>query len=363
MLTRVERLPKPDPNVEDLMTVLRRGKPGRVPMLEIKLDDEVQEALLEEPLIPWSAGASDDQCRRSVRQHVGLIHRLGYDAFRIRTPIPFTSNKAVAEDTADLSRGKRAWQDEHAGPIQTMEDFDRYPWPRQADVDYSQAEMIAGELPDGMGCIGYASGVFEWSSWLMGLEPFMLALYEQPRLVRDLTDRIGQIIYDALVPFTQMKHVVALWVGDDLGFKTSTLIGPAHLQDYIFPWHRRYADLAHASGRPYILHSCGNLESVMEDLANDVCIDAKHSFEDVIEPVEEFHRRWRHKVAAIGGVDVDILTRGTPEQVRDRTRRILNACAPDGAYAAGSGNSIANYIPPDNYLAMVEAVHEYNGRG
>jgi uroporphyrinogen decarboxylase len=363
MLPRVEKLPKPDPDVTNLVTVLRRGKPRRVPMLELKLDDEVQVALLGEALIPWTEDASAGQKRAFVRQQVSLNHRLGYDAFRIRTPIPFSSSKAITDDTADLSRGQRAWQDEHTGPIQTMEDFDRYPWPRQADIDYEQAEALIRELPDGMGLIGYFSGVFEWTSWMMGLEPFMVALYEQPELVEAISDRVGQIIYDALVPYTQMERVVALWVGDDMGFKTSTLVSPTHLQDYVLPWHRKFADLAHRSGRPYLLHSCGNLTAIMEDLANDVQIDAKHSYEDVIEPVEDFHMKWRHKIAAIGGVDVDVLSRGSEDDVRHRTMGILNACAADGAYAAGSGNSITNYIPVDNYLAMIEAVNEFNGRG
>jgi uroporphyrinogen decarboxylase len=362
MLARVERLPKPDPDVSRLLTALRRGKPSRIPMLEIKLDEEIQAALLGEPLITWSATASPDHRRAAIRQHVGLMHRLGYDAFRIRTPIPFTSSKAVAEDTADLNRGQRAWQDEHTGPVQTREDFDRYAWPTQADVDYSQAEEFARELPDGMSCIGYVSGVFEWASWLMGLEPFMLALYEQPELVRDLCDRVGRIICDAIVPYGQMDHVAAVWVGDDLGFKTSTLISPAHLREYVLPWHRRFAEVAHRAGKPYLLHSCGNIGQIMDDLADDVKIDAKHSFEEVIEPVERFYARWREKVTTIGGVDVDLLARGTEAQVHQRALAILQACAPGGAYVAGSGNSVTNYIPVDNYLAMVEALHEYNGR-
>lgn len=362
MIPRVERLPKPAPDYRNLLAVFKRKMPARVPMLEIKLDDEIQAALLGEALIPWSDTAPADRREASIRQHVELMHRLGYDAFRIRTPIPFISSKVVGDDTADLSRGQRAWQDEHTGPIQTMADFEAYPWPKQADVNYTQAETFARHLPDGMGCIGYVSGPFEWSSWLMGLEPFMLALYEQPDLVKALTDRVGTIIHDALVPYMQMEHVIAIWVGDDLGFKTSTLVSPAHLQEYILPWHRKYADLAHQAGKPYLLHSCGNVSSIMDDLANDVRIDAKHSFEDVIEPVESFHQKWRHKVSVIGGVDVDLLARGTEERVRDRALQILHGCAPDGAYCAGSGNSVTNYIPVGNYLAMVEALHQYNGR-
>lgn len=362
MLPRVEKLPKPDPDFRHLLTAIERGKPRRVSMLEIKLDDEIQAALLGEPLIGWNPGVSDEQRVASVRQHLGLMHRLGYDAVRIRTPIPFVSSKAVTDDTADLSRGQRAWQDEHTGPIQTMADFDAYPWPRQADVDYALAEEFARQLPEGMGAIGYVSGVFEWTSWMMGLEPFMLALYEQPELVQALSDRVGQIIYDAMVPYMEMDHVIAVWVGDDMGFKTSTLISPAHLEDYVLPWHRKYAELAHRAGKPYLLHSCGNIGQIMEDLVNDVQIDAKHSFEEVIEPVEDFHMKWRHKVAAIGGVDIDLLARGTEAEVKNRARQILNTCAPEGAYVAGSGNSVTNYIPVDNYLAMVESLHEYNGR-
>ena len=100
----------------------------------------------------------------------------------------------------------------------------------------------------------------------------------------------------------------------------------------------------------------------MPDYAETVRIDAKHSFEDVIQPVEDFHRRWGHKMAAIGGVDIDILARRTEADVVSRTKQILEACAPRGGYAAGSGNSVTNYIPVDNYLAMIETIHRFNGR-
>ena len=147
-----------------------------------------------------------------------------------------------------------------------------------------------------------------------------------------------------------------------MGFKTSTLIAPDQLREYILPWHARYARLAHEHGRPFILHSCGQIEAVMPDLVESVRIDGRHSYEDVIDPIERVHARWGHKVAVLGGVDVDLLARGTPQAVRRRTREILNACAPAGGYACGSGNSVTNYVPIANYLAMVETVHAYNGR-
>ncbi len=362
MIERVERLPCLEPNVENLLAVLRCERPERVPMLELKLDDELASVLLGEPLVQWQRDAPADERRHAIRQAVGLMQRLGYDAFRLRAGVPFTLVREPVADTAGLSRGQRQWQSEHSGPIQCLQDVERYDWPALADVDFGPAEEIAGELPDGMACVGFSGGVLEWSSWLMGLEPFSIALYDEPKLVRAVVDHVGQVVYEVFEVWARTDHVVALWCGDDMGFKTATLISPKHLREYILPWHRRYAELAHAHGKPYILHSCGNVKEIMTDLAETVGIDARHSFEDVIEPVEEFFREWGHRVAAIGGVDVDVLARGSEQDVVRRTREILETCAPQGGYAAGSGNSVTNYVPVENYLAMVETVHRFNER-
>ncbi|GMU20727.1 MAG: hypothetical protein AMXMBFR13_08230 [Phycisphaerae bacterium] len=362
MIDRVERLPCPEPDVGRVLTVLRRGRPDRVPLLELKLDEEVRSALAGEPLVSWWAREVPERRRHAIRQFVRLMHRLGYDAFWLPTNVPFRFTTDAAADTAGLSRGDRAWQSESAGPIQSWRDFEAYPWPTLADIDFGPAEEVARVLPDGMGCIGFCNGVFEWSSWLMGLEPFALAIYDQPDLLRALVDRVGGLIEEVFKVWSQREQMVALWSGDDMGFKTATLISPQHLREYILPWHRRYAEIAHAQGKPYILHSCGNVREIMPDLVEDVRIDAKHSFEDTIQPVEEFHRLWHRRVAAIGGLDVDLLARGTEADVVRRTESILAVCAPTGGYAAGSGNTVTNYVPIDNYLAMVETVHRYNGR-
>ncbi|HHX64308.1 MAG TPA: uroporphyrinogen-III decarboxylase-like protein, partial [Chloroflexi bacterium] len=106
--------------------------------------------------------------------------------------------------------------------------------------------------------------------------------------------------------------------------------------------------------RPYLLHSCGNLSKIMDDLIFDVGIDAKHSFEDTIEDVIEAKQQYGDQIALLGGIDVDFLCRATEEQVRERVRRTLEACMPGGGYCLGTGNSVANYIPLNNYLAMVD---------
>jgi uroporphyrinogen decarboxylase len=126
----------------------------------------------------------------------------------------------------------------------------------------------------------------------------------------------------------------------------------------VLPWHKRFAAMAHQRGLPYFLHSCGNLAKIMEDLIIEVGIDGKHSFEDAILPVEDFQRRYGDRIAVLGGVDVHRLTTGTPEQVRQRVRFLIDTCGGRGRYAIGSGNSIPSYIPLENYLTMVDEALE-----
>jgi len=92
----------------------------------------------------------------------------------------------------------------------------------------------------------------------------------------------------------------------------------------------------------------------MEDLIEDVRIDGLHSFEDTIREVSAFKKQYGARLALLGGIDVDFLCRASEEQVRERVRRTLAACQPGGGYCLGTGNSVANYVPLDNYLAMLD---------
>jgi uroporphyrinogen decarboxylase len=113
------------------------------------------------------------------------------------------------------------------------------------------------------------------------------------------------------------------------------------------------AEIAHAKGSLYILHSCGDLSEVMDDIIDDVKVDAKHSFEDTYLPVTLAKNLYGHRIGLIGGVDMDFLSRQSPNAVRDYVSNILEICMPDGGYCLGSGNTVANYVPLENYLTML----------
>lgn len=88
---------------------------------------------------------------------------------------------------------------------------------------------------------------------------------------------------------------------------------------------------------------CGNIyqDRIIDDLIEDVGIDALHSFQDEIMPVVEFKKRYGANADIIGGVDFNILVSDPEEQMRMTIRRLLNECQEEGRYALGSGNSLA----------------------
>ena len=222
---------------------------------------------------------------------------------------------------------------------------------------------MAEQLPEGMGIFGQLDGVYESLTWMMGYETLCLALYDQPDLVAAICEGIAAVYIPLARSLAQMERVIGLWMGDDLGFKTGTLISPSHLRQYIFPIQRKIAEIAHQYGKPFLLHSCGNLAGIIDDLIDFVGVDAKHSFEDQIDPVEQFCLRNQDRVCTIGGIDIDLLARGSEEQIRKRTRQVLEACAPTKAYMLGSGNTVTNYIPIPNFLAMRDEGRRFNGLG
>jgi uroporphyrinogen decarboxylase len=202
-------------------------------------------------------------------------------------------------------------------------------------------------------------GVFEWTTWLMGLVPFCYALADQPDLVDAVIERVSDTIYRVVDDLVDEPYVGGVFMGDDLGYASGTLVSPRILRQKFLPQTKRIVDRVRGAGKLFILHTCGNVYTIMADLI-DLGIHAKHSFEDKILPVEEVYRRWGDRLALVGGVDVHLLTSGSEAEVRHRTREILEVCGKGGGYVLGTGNSVANYIPLHNYLAMLDEGRRWN---
>jgi uroporphyrinogen decarboxylase len=344
-------LSQPAPDCERFIRAVTTDyQPPRPPLVEYIVDRAVMQPVLEMMGRKWVTPGADPESQQAHWDNfIAFWHGTGYDFVRLELSMAFP--RASREGGV---RG-RSFAETGRGPIGSREDFDRYPWPRPADADFFAYEYIAEHLPEGMGLIAnHAGGVFEHLSLLMGYETLCLSLYDQPELVEAVANRLGELMLEYYRRLLELPRLIAVFPGDDMGFRSGTLIAPEHLRKLALPWHRRFARLTHQAGLPYLLHSCGNVAEIMDDLIDEVGIDAKHSFEDAVTPAAEAKRRWGDRIGILGGVDVDKLTRLSPSELRRYVRGLIDACAPGGRFAVGSGNSIPDYIPPINYLTMID---------
>ena len=351
-------LEHPMPDFAELTRVLKGEQaPRRVHLVEIGIDPEVMEAIAERWLgqqrIPV---LHPDSSRRYpddlyYQRKVTVFSRLGYDCVNIsppwenHPPLPLRRT----EDTAKLSRGQRDWVEEKCGIIDSWEAYRRFPWD-EIKPDLRPIAYAAQNLPGGMK-LTISSSLFEHvMDNLLGYEGLFYLLHDDPELVANVFASWGQKVYELYESVIGMEEVGAIFHADDLGFKTSTFVSPKTLNQLVFPQWKKYATLTHEHGKMFWLHSCGNLFGpVMEDLIENVRIDAYHSFQDVILPIADFKARYGQRVAALGGVDMDKLARMDRRALRQYVRGILSKCMPGGRFAFGSGNSIANYIPLANF--------------
>ncbi len=329
------------PDFDQFLKVLtRQGRPTHLPFYE---------HLASSGFIRDRLGVDLDQVtgREHWQLYVDFWLGMGYDCVPMEIPPKLRLGNRGGQG---LSHGSEA----HA-VIRTRAEFEAYDWPDlAAPIDFEPFEIVGELLPDGVEIVGgVCAGPYEWVSQMMGVMGLSYALADDPDLVAEMFGKIRQIHGSAVRQLATMDAIGALRQGDDLGFKTATFLPPQQLRDWVLPIYRDMAEAAHGQGKPFILHSCGNLDEVYDDIA--ACgVDAKHSFEDVILPVEDFKKRYGHRMTPLGGLDVDFLCRSSEEEIRAYTRRTIEACFGDGHYALGTGNSLTNYLPVANYMIALD---------
>ena len=330
--------------------------PERVHHIELFLDDEIKEQICRR--LGITEDIKKDKPFAGLKRDIRLHSFLGYDAFRVRLLTDaFPRETLSADDTTAIAgqrMEKRDWADEHAGPIRSCSDFESYPWPKVSEIDFSPLEWLEKNLPENMGCYDLTAHILEQATRLMGYESFCYKMLDEPDLVDAIFQKVGEFYVDYTRALCDFDCICLIWGSDDMGFRTSTMVSAQFLKEKVLPWHKRCAAISHEHGRLYLLHCCGNLEEIMPALIEDVEIDAKHSYEDAILPVTEAKERYGQQIAILGGIDVDFLCRANEQIIRRRVRETLNLCMRNGGYCLGTGNSVANYIPIDNYLIMLD---------
>ncbi|MCF7826248.1 MAG: hypothetical protein K9M55_06850 [Candidatus Marinimicrobia bacterium] len=340
---------KHEPDFANMIQVLSRQIPSRPTLFEFGLNDRLLGVL--------SGEASEDPSSRlgPLRRILKAFHAAGYDyatvsGFRTNT---LSFPKGVIEEQKSKSLNAGSMITDRLG-------FEKYAWPDPNIGDYDLYYDLKDELPAGMKLIASGNGgLLENAIDLVGFETLSLMTLLDEGLTTDIFDAIGSRLLRFYEIVAAIDTVGACIINDDWGFKNQTMFSPEMLRRWIFPWHKKMVATIHNSGKFAILHSCGQLRDVMDDVIHDMNFDAKHSFEDQITPVETAYSLWGDKIAILGGIDMDFLARKPLDLIQARSLQILEKGMVKGGYALGSGNSIPDYIPDENYFAMISARDKY----
>lgn len=338
------------PDYTNILDAVYNKQPKRIPLYEHNISDEFMENLTGKSFRSLINGDENDK-KEYFRHYCAFFKDMGYDTVSFEQCI------------TSVLPGAGALYKQTEPAIKDRADFEKYPWDEIEDSFFQSFqknfEVLGEMIPDGMKAFGGpGNGLFEIVQDLVGYQELCFLSVDDPDLYRDLfvqsADIMKRIWKRFLDQFTDTYCVCRF--GDDLGFGTQTLIPERDIKQHLIPRYKEIVSLIHDYNKPFLLHSCGCIFGIMDDLINTVKIDAKHSNEDTIAPFKKWIDLYGEKIGNFGGIDVGILCERTREEIAEYVKEVYHNSVGHGGFAIGSGNSIPEYVPVDGFLAMVDTV-------
>lgn len=337
------------PNIQEFLKTLRGGKAKHIPLAELGVHPKIKEKLINRPII-------------ELKDDVEFWYQASYDYIKLQPVCDFNPLKIGLDKNLTFKEDGTLsfkWASESKGVITSFEDLEKYKFPSKNDFDYTRFEEVKKLLPEGMGVIGQYGDIFTMTWEMMGFESFSIALFENPDLIQTLNNTLGELVISMFEYFAQSDTVDAIWYSDDIAFQQGLLISPAFLEVYFFPWLQKIGEIAKKSNKPFIYHTDGILYDVFDRII-ECGVDAIHPIEPKAMNIVDVKEKYGSELCLIGNIDVDLLARGSSEDIRKAVFFNIENVGANGGYCVGSGNSIPDYINFENYLCMLNTTKEYN---
>jgi uroporphyrinogen decarboxylase len=348
-------------------TLLLQGEPDRVPCMEQTVDRDVKKAFMGRPIRTledevefWMSAGFDYVplavgMRTAIRIATGVV-QAGAGASDFSKSLKVAKSRySVIED----EERERGWAEEGTGMIAGREEFDSIKWPDPDAMDYSPFEEVKRYLPPGARVIASMGYVYSTVIRLMGFQNFCEKLIEDPDLVARVFEKAGEIQLGVFRNVVKLDVVGATWHPDDIAYSTGLMVAPRHLRKHMWPWYAEMCRISWERDLPIIFHSDGKLDEVMNDIV-EAGFTSLHPIEPKAMDIVAVKREFGDRLSLIGNIDLAYtLTRGTPEEVEQEVRMRIEQVAPGGGYAVGSANSVTEYVPVENFRAMLDATRRH----
>ena len=333
------------PDIKQLLTTLKRGKGTHIPLAELGVHPLIKEKFSGRPI-------------STLEDDIEFWHKAGYDYIKLQPKADFNpAGIGIDKNVMVYLEGTltRKWASENNGIITSFDELERFVFPSPSDFEYTNFERVRDLLPEGMGVIGQYGDIFTMTWEMMGFENFSFAWFENPELITALNERVGNLVVSMFEYFAQSPAVDAIWYSDDIAFTNGLLVSPDILDAVFFPWLKKIGDLCKKYDKPLIYHTDGILYDVFDKIIGSG-VDAIHPIEPKAMKIKEVKERYGDRLCLVGNIDVDLLSRGTADEVRKMVRQNIEDTGNSGGYCVGSGNSIPEYVKFENYIAMIDEV-------
>jgi uroporphyrinogen decarboxylase len=197
---------------------------------------------------------------------------------------------------------------------------------------------------------------------MQGMDTFLLNMSMNPDLASALLHKIYALCKTLMGHFLDETGdlIDMIKIGDDLGTQESLLMSPRMYRAVLKPIHKDYIAFIKSKTRAKVFfHTDGDVFNLMDDFI-EIGVDILNPIQTAagrMSNLEELKKRWGSQLTFCGAIDTQrILPFGTPAEVRDEVRRVIDILAPGGGYIITSVHTIMSEVPPENILAMVDAV-------
>lgn len=211
----------------------------------------------------------------------------------------------------------------------------------------------------------FGGSIVEMGNYCFRMDNFLYELAANPKRVHRFLDKLTEFHLKNLTQYLGAvgTDIDVIGFSDDLGMQMGPMISPEMYREFFKPRHKILWEHAKRIS-PNIkigLHCCGGIYPLLGDL-----IEAGL---EVINPVQfiskdmELSRLKREFGKDLvfwgGGCDTrEILPYGTPEQIKKHVQENISIMNVGGGFVFQQVHNIMANVPPENIMAMFEAVRE-----
>lgn len=241
--------------------------------------------------------------------------------------------------------------------VTTVDEVEAFKWPSISDfADLNDIDAQLDAYRDYAVNACTWSGIFHNYIWMCGFENCLVYMHTQPDVARAILRNITDfwISYTTKILEIGKDRIDMVDSFNDFGMQSGLLMSPDMLKEFILPELKRYFDATKIYGAKGYLHSCGSVESIIPELVRigvDI-LDPMQVSAKNMSP-EYLKEQYGGMITFHGGIDTQhVLPEGTPDEIRNEVRRIINIMRPDGGYILAGSQLFEVDIPAENVMAM-----------